>query len=99
MKTLSSLFSYWKLAGYEIQMTMIYKDKARIIDGPHYNGSAVYHTIVNRSNVGFCDRAHIIHRVSAAGDVLGMISADLHFGDDTLFIKNAKLSTLVEYMN
>lgn len=98
MKTLSSLFTYWTVSGYKVSSHLVYKDKMTIASGGHLDGNSVYHTIVSRTGTGREDKAHIIHRSNNRKEILGMISADLHFFDDTLFIKNAKLSQLIDFM-
>jgi hypothetical protein len=98
MKTLASLFTYWTISGYEIDSKIIYKDRMTIESGGHTDGHAVFHTTVTRHGALRGDKAHIIHRANGRGQILGMISADLFFFDETLFIKNAKLSQLIDFM-
>lgn len=99
-RTLGKLFTEWGLLGYDIKLTLIYSDVARIENGSNYDGGSVLHAyVVDPNGPVFSDIAHILFRTDSDGNATKLLNADIYFYDNTAFVKGANLETLNEIFN
>lgn len=97
MRTIGKLFTYWKIADYKVWLEPLYQDyKSAENDA---KPQCVKHAVVSQNGRAFADTAHIIFRADHDGNPKALIHADIFYGDETMFIKNANLQQLEDYMN
>ena len=97
--TIGQLFTHWRLLGLRTAHKVIYSDPSRKDYGCEEDGDRVMHSVIaSRFPEDFHDLAHVIYRADKDGNPKALISADIHYKDDTVLIKNASLKDLAEYI-
>lgn len=99
-RTIGKLFTEWGLRNYDIKLTRLYYDTSRIEYGSEYDGgSLMLARVCDTKGSKFADIAHITFRADINGNATKLLNADIHFGDNSAFIKGANLETLNTIFN
>jgi hypothetical protein len=91
---LGELFTLWRMKGYKMDTTSVYPLSA--------NDAIMMVTV--RANIEWSGHAAILYKAGRTNnnvfaDVKALIRADVFHSDSTLFIPNAKLSDLENYVS
>lgn len=97
MRTIGKLFTYWKMKDYRIDVEPLYQNyKSSDND---IKVKCVKHMRVQQRDRTFSDIGHLIVSTDHNGNVKALIHADILFNDETIFIRNANLRQLEDYLN
>jgi len=97
MRSIGKMFTYWKMMDYKIQVEPLYQNYKSVDNDTKVK--CVKHVTVSHSKRTFGDIAHLIVSTDHNGNVKALIHADILFGDETIFIRNANLRQLEDYLN